>query len=140
MESSIEIGTETGKKWKKYWGVAPIAIFLLLKILIGIFGGLTDSVLRSIPQMLLSWFGAVSVYILVFWLGRILLWKKMEQDSLHILIFRKVLSILYIVIVVVTMGIGMFISVFKYRPEHIEERSTYGSQCEQLSPGDGLLL
>lgn len=26
-------------------------------------------------------------------------------------------------IVVATMGIGMFISVFKYRPEHIEERN-----------------
>ena len=50
-------------KWKKYWGVIPMIIFLAVKMLVILIGGFTDSVLRIIPQMILSCFGVISIYI-----------------------------------------------------------------------------
>ena len=110
-------------KWKKYWGVIPMIIFLAVKMLVILIGGFTDSVLRIIPQMILSCFGVISIYILVFWLGRIFLWHNREHPSLGIRIARKVLSVIYCIMVVGTMGIGMLFSMFSYHPEYVVERN-----------------
>lgn len=110
-------------KWKKYWGVIPMIIFLAVKMLVILIGGFTDSVLRIIPQMILSCFGVISIYILVFWLDRIFLWHNREHPSLGIRIARKVLSVIYCIMVVGTMGIGMLFSMFSYHPEYVVERN-----------------
>lgn len=110
-------------KWKKYWGVIPMIIFLAVKMLVILIGGFTDSVLRIVPQMILSCFGVISIYILVFWLDRIFLWHNREHPSLGIRIARKVLSVIYCIMVVGTMGIGMLFSMFSYHPEYVVERN-----------------
>ncbi len=110
-------------KWKKYWGVIPVIVFLVVKIIAALIGGFMDAVLRNVPQMIMSFFGAISIYILVFWTGRILLWQNKENPSLRIRIARKVLSAVYCAAVVVTMGIGMFFSMFSYHPEYVVERN-----------------
>lgn len=110
-------------KWKKYWGVIPMIMFLAVKMLVVLIGGFTDSVLRIIPQMILSCFGVISIYILVFWLGRIFLWRNREQPSLGIRIARKVLSVIYCIMIVGTMGIGILFSMFSYHPEYVVERN-----------------
>ena len=67
-----------GEKYKKYWGVIPIVVFLLIRMSVGLVEVSTDSALRNIPQMLLFWFGGISIAILVIWIGRSLLWKNKE--------------------------------------------------------------
>lgn len=111
------------KIWKKYWGAIPVIVFMSVKLLVILIGGFTDSVLRIIPQMILSCFGVISIYILVFWLGRIFLWRKREHPSAGIKIVRKVLSVIYCIMVVGTMGIGIIFSAFSYHPEHVVEKN-----------------
>lgn len=107
------------EKCKKFWGAVPILFFLTLKIIISLIEVSTDSVLRSIPQMILSWFGGISIGILIFWTGRSLLWKNKGQVSVFIRILRRLLSILFFAVIGVSSGIGFFVSVFFYSPEHV---------------------
>lgn len=109
-------------KWKKYWGVIPIVVFLTGKIIVKLIGAFTDSVLRSVPQMILSCFGVISIYILVFWIGRFF-WRNREQLSTSIRIVQKVLIVIYCVMIVGTVGMGLFFSVFSYHPEYVVERN-----------------
>lgn len=110
-------------KCKKYWGIIPILLFLIVRMLARLIGSLTDSVLRSIPQMILSWFGVMAIGILVFWIGKKLLWKDKDQVSIIMRILRIILSGIYCVMVILTIGIGIFFSVFRYRPEYVVERN-----------------
>lgn len=109
-------------KWKKYWGVIPIVVFLTGKIIVKLIGAFTDSVLRSVPQMILSCFGVISIYILVFWIGRFF-WRNREQLSTSIRIVQKVLIVIYCVMIVGTVGMGLFFRVFSYHPEYVVERN-----------------
>ena len=112
-----------GKKCKKYWGVIPIIVFLLVRIIVSLIEVSTDSALRSIPQMLLSWFGGISIAILVFWIGRSLFWKNKEQSPRGIRILRTTFCVIYCGGIIVAIGIGFLSSVFFYSPEHIVEQN-----------------
>ena len=50
-------------KWKKYWGIFPLVVFLVLQLSILVIGCLTESSLRSIPELVLFWFGILSVLV-----------------------------------------------------------------------------
>ena len=54
-------------KGKKYWGVIPLAVYLILQILVMVTEQVTDSQLRSIPQIILFWMGIFSGLIFLFW-------------------------------------------------------------------------
>ena len=69
-----------GERCKKYWGVIPIVVFVLVRIIVSLIEVSTDSALRSIPQMLLSWFGGISIAILVFWIGRSLFLEEQRTE------------------------------------------------------------
>lgn len=112
-----------GGKCKKYWGIIPIAVFLAGEMVVRLTEFATHSELRSIPQMILSWFGGISIGLLVFWAGRSLLWKNKDQVPMGIRILRNILCVIYSVIIVVAVGTGFFISVFMYSPEHVVERN-----------------
>lgn len=55
-------------RWKKYWGIIPIGIVITLQLCISIISDLTDSVLRSIPQIIMIWLTIIPVLIFVFWI------------------------------------------------------------------------
>lgn len=112
-----------GERCKKYWGVIPIVVFVLVRIIVSLIEVSTDSALRSIPQMLLSWFGGISIAILVFWIGRSLFWKNKEQIPRGIRILRATFCVIYCGGIIVAIGIGFLSSVFFYSPEHIVEQN-----------------
>ena len=112
-----------GEKYKKYWGVIPIVEFLLIRMSVGLVEVSTDSALRNIPQMLLFWFGGISIAILVIWIGRSLLWKNKEPIPGVIRILRAIFRVIYCGGIVVAFGIGILSSVFFYSPEHVVERN-----------------
>ena len=112
-----------GGKCKKYWGVIPIVVFLPIRMSASLIEIFTDSALRSIPQMLLSWFGGMSIAILVFGIGRSFLWKNKEPIPGGIRILRVIFCVIYCGGIIVAIGIGFLSSVFFYSPEHVVERN-----------------
>lgn len=114
-------------KWvsecKKYWGLVPMLLFLIIKLLVYVIGVFTDSVLRSIPRLILSWFGGIAIGLLVFWIGRRLLWKDKAPVSVLIGAVRNGLSVIYWAAVAAAIGIGILLSVFHYHPEYVVEQN-----------------
>ncbi len=105
------------------WGVIPIFVYIILELLVLFIGKGTDAVLRSMPRILLSWFGIVSALILIFWLGRQFLWKWVRQVSEAILILRVVLCTFYGIIIALTLLLGLLGTAFGHHPEYITERN-----------------
>ena len=110
-------------KWKKYWGIFPLVVFLVLQLSILVIGCLTESSLRSIPELVLFWFGILSVLVFTFWLGCMLFnWNRIRKLK-GFMVLRGVFLAVFILLLIGTMYLGMIISAFKYRPEHIVERN-----------------
>lgn len=110
-------------KWKKYWGIIPFAIFLALQLSVSIIENLTESSLRSVPTMIMFWFAILSALVLIFWAGnKLLTWKKIRQSK-GVAILRSVFLAAFILLIIGTMYFGMFISAFRYEPEHVVERN-----------------
>lgn len=114
---------QISEKCKKYWGVIPLILFLAGKTAVVLIEVFTDSALRSVPQMILSWFGGISVGILIFWIGKRMLWKKREKVSAAIRVLRAILCMIYCVVVAAAVCIGFVINVFAYHPEHVVEKN-----------------
>lgn len=108
--------------WKKHWGVIPIAVFLLVKVMVVMIDEITNSVLRSIPQMVLSIFGVISVFILIFWGGWFCLWRNRKHSFKGIQVVRILAGLVYCVMVLGTFVMGMFVGAFTYTPEHVVEK------------------
>lgn len=110
-------------KWKKYWGIIPFAIFLVLQLSVFVIGNLTESSLRSVPKMILFWFSILSSLVLVFWAGSNLLKRKKIKQFRCFAILKNVFIAIFISLIIGTMCLGMFISAFRYEPEHVVERN-----------------
>lgn len=108
--------------WRKYWGVLPIAVFLLVELIVTVIGGATNSELRSTPQMVLATYGVISTLILVFWAGWFLLWRNREQPSIGLRIARAIAGLVYCAIILATFIVGLFVGAFTYAPEHVVEK------------------
>lgn len=108
---------------KKYRLFLPFGIYLILQFLTLRVEKITFSVLRSIPQILLSWFGILSVLLLFLGLGKMFCeWGCKRQ----LRIFSIVKKIWYVLVGIFGVGvilIALFFSVFQYRPEHIVVRN-----------------
>lgn len=104
---------------KKYWMLLPFLFCLFLQLMAWFIEGLTGSVLRSAPQMILYWLMFFSVMILI--LGASWMFFQRE-DKKELKIFSVVKVIWYSllgVIGIAAMFIGFFFSAFTYIPEHV---------------------
>lgn len=108
---------------KKYRLFLLFGIYLILQLLVLGVEKITHSVLRSVPQMLLSWFGILSALLLLWGLGKMFCeWGYKKQ----IRAFSIIKRIWYVLVGILGVGvilIGLFFSVFKYRPEHVVEHN-----------------
>lgn len=105
---------------KKYWGVFPIAFFLLCDIIV-FFVGLRESlVLRNIPKQILFWGTAFSIILLIFWL----LWciLKRQKASKRWTLYRTVVSIFMAGAAFLLYTIAIHSTSF-YQPEYVVERN-----------------
>ena len=110
-------------KGKKYWGVIPLAVYLILQFLVMVTEQVTDSQLRSIPQIILFWMGIFSGLIFLFWAGRIFLtWDRVRRLRIYGL-FRTFFIAVFTILGFVSVMIGMFVSMFAYKPEHVVEKN-----------------
>lgn len=110
-------------KWKKYWGIIPFAVFLVLQLSVSVIEKLTESSLRSVPKMILFWFAILSALALVFWVGSNLLKREKIKQFRCFAILKNVFVAIFIFLIIGTMCLGMFISAFRYEPEHVVERN-----------------
>lgn len=109
-------------KWKKYGSVIFFATFLITFCLLFLIGKLTGSALRKIPKMILFWWGMISFFIFLFGIGKVFLqWYRSKQFR-GPSILRVVFVMAFAILAVVNVGIGMFINVFMYQPEHVVMR------------------
>ncbi len=110
-------------KWKKYWGMIPFIIYLVLKLSLLVIGSLTASSLRSVPKIVLFWFAMLSVLILIFWIGSMFFkWNRIKKFR-GSMILKNIFLIIFAFGGFGAMVIGLFINVFTYEPEHIVERN-----------------
>lgn len=120
------IPTERGffmnMKWKEYWGIIPFAIVLILQLSVSVIESLTESSLRSVPKMILFWFAILSALVLIFWAGsKPLKWEKIRQFG-GFAILKRIFLVIFMFLIIGTICLGMFISAFRYEPEHVVER------------------
>lgn len=106
-------------KWKKYWGMIPFTIFLFLQLCIMLIESLTESTLRSKPKLVLFWVALISCLILILWIGSIFFRRHRMRSHL---VLKNIMLTIYIVFAAAMMCIGIFISAFMYKPEHVIKR------------------
>ena len=110
-------------KWKKYWGVIPLGIYLVLQLSILTIGSLTESSLRSVPEMVLFWFGVLSGLTFIFWMGSMIFRWRHIRNFRGYSVLKIIFLMAFIFLLMGTMYFGMFVSTFRYEPEHIVERN-----------------
>lgn len=106
---------------KKYKMILPIGCCLLLQMMACCIEEMTDSVLRSVPRILLNWATFFSVILLIFWISHSFYGR---EDRKELKVFQILKIIWYVVLGIIGAGvivIGAFFSAFKYRPEHVVE-------------------
>lgn len=106
-------------KWKKYWGMIPFTIFLILQLCTMLIESLTESMLRSKPKLVLFWFAFISCLLLILWIGSMFFRRRSMKNCL---VLKNIMITIYIVLATVVMYVGIFISAFMYKPEHVIER------------------
>lgn len=108
---------------KKYRLFLPFGIYLILQFLTLGIEKITFSVLRSIPQILLSWFGILSVLLLLLGLGKMFCEWGCKRQLRTFSIVKKIWYVLVGIFGVGVILIALFFSVFQYRTEHIVVRN-----------------
>ena len=104
---------------KKQWSFLPLVFFLFLQLIIWGIEELTDSTLRSLPHMFLMWFGILSSLLLIWELSKSFFAWGRKRGMRLLSIIKKIWYGFVVVIGIVVILIGLFISIFTYTPEHI---------------------
>ncbi len=108
---------------KEKWGIFPISIFIVLLCIATIIGDIFNISLRSLPRMVLFWYGAFS-FVLFIILGIEVVFNiekvKLIKNSPLI---KKASYIVLIPLTCFILYTGTFLSSFSYTPEHIITRN-----------------
>ena len=123
--SSDVAGTKRGyfMRWKKYLGALPFVIFLVLRFVVSLIEGFTETELRSVPKMVLLWGGIFSGLLSMFWMGSIFFkWNPIKKWK-GAIVLKGILLLVSICISLGVMGAGMFFSAFEYETEYVIERN-----------------
>ena len=110
-------------KWKKYWGIFPLVVFSCFAI-----KHPRNRMFNRIFFKKYSGIGVILVWHFIcfgfhFWLGCMLFnWNRIRKLK-GFMVLRGVFLAVFILLLIGTMYLGMIISAFKYRPEHIVERN-----------------
>ena len=104
---------------KKQWSFLPLVFFLFLQLIIWGIEELTDSTLRSLPHMFLMWFGILSSLLLILELSKSFFAWGRKRGMRLLSVIKKIWYGFVVVIGIVVILIGLFISIFTYTPEHI---------------------
>ena len=104
---------------KNFWGLIPIIIFLLLKIVLLIIEKSLNLVLRDTPAGILSWFLVLSVLVLLIYVILKIFSLNFIKKFKFAPIIKNMTIFLYCLGALAVIGITMFISAFTYCSEEV---------------------
>lgn len=99
--------------------IFAVGFFLFLQLIIWGIEELTDSTLRSLPHIFLMWFGILSSLLLIWELSKSFFAWGRKRGMRLLSVIKKIWYGFVVVIGIVVILIGLFISIFTYTPEHI---------------------
>lgn len=104
---------------KNFWGLIPISIFLLIKIVLLIIEKSINLVLRDTPDCILLWFFILSILLLVIYIIiKIFSWNSIKKHKFSHII-KNITIFLYCAGALTSLGIGAFYSAFVYYPDDV---------------------
>lgn len=104
------------------WSI-PFLIFLVCTLLVIVIQHIVGDTLRTLPEIGLTWFGVVSIEMLILWGSRTLQAFRYGQESTSLRVVKVVTIILSIAVSCCLIGAAIFVSGYAYTPEHVVIRN-----------------
>ena len=104
------------------WSI-PFLIFLVCTLLVIVIQHVVGDTLRTVPEIGLTWFGVVSIEMLILWGRRTLQAFRYGRESTSLRVVKVVTIILSIAVSCSLIGAAIFVSGYAYTPEHVVVRN-----------------
>ncbi|MEG0240345.1 hypothetical protein [Anaerorhabdus sp.] len=107
------------KTIKKFWGIIPIAIYIVVKLILLIVEKTQNLVLRAIPQSILLYFAIFSVFVFILYLIHLFFSLEQIKKYKFMQVIKFIIFFIYGLGIVGALWVCIFISGFVYKPEDV---------------------